>query len=111
MLKWKLYVGLVWFWVKVYFLEFVWGKLFGGTVPPNNSLFGGTVPPNNSLFGRTVPPNNSLFGGTVPPDNSLFGRTIPPNNFLFDRISLMWSEIVRGTQRLIEVDKYFQRLY
>ena len=23
-----------------------WGKLLGGTVPPNNTLFGGTVPPN-----------------------------------------------------------------
>ena len=41
-----------------------WGKLFGGTVPPNNTLFGGTVPPNNTLFGRTVPPNSTLFGGT-----------------------------------------------
>ena len=27
-------------------------------------LFGGTVPPNNTLFGRTVPPNSTLFGGT-----------------------------------------------
>ena len=25
------------------------GKLFGGTVPPNNTLFGGTVPPNNNI--------------------------------------------------------------
>ena len=41
-----------------------WGKLFGGTVPPNNTLFGGTVPPNNTLFGGTVPPNSTLFGGT-----------------------------------------------
>ena len=40
------------------------GKLFGGTVPPNNTLFGGTVPPNNTLFGGTVPPNSTLFGGT-----------------------------------------------
>ena len=30
-----------------------WGKLFGGTVPPNNTLFGGTVPPNSTLFGGT----------------------------------------------------------
>ena len=29
------------------------GKLFGGTVPPNNTLFGGTVPPNSALFGGT----------------------------------------------------------
>ena len=29
------------------------GKLFGGTVPPNNTLFGGTVPPNSTLFGGT----------------------------------------------------------
>ena len=40
------------------------GKLFGGTVLPNNTLFGGTVPPNNTLFGGTVPPNSTLFGGT-----------------------------------------------
>ena len=40
------------------------GKLFGGTVPPNNTLFGRTVPPNNTLFGGTVPPNSTLFGGT-----------------------------------------------
>ena len=39
-------------------------KLFGGTVPPNNTLFDGTVPPNNPLFGGTVPPNSTLFGGT-----------------------------------------------
>ena len=31
-----------------------WGKLFGGTVPPNNTLFGGTVPPNSTLFGGTL---------------------------------------------------------
>ena len=30
-----------------------WGKLFGGTVPPNNTLFGGPGPPNNTLFGGT----------------------------------------------------------
>ena len=30
------------------------GKLFGGTVPPNNTLFGGTVPPNSTLFGGTL---------------------------------------------------------
>ena len=41
-----------------------WGKLFGGTVPPNNTLFGGTVPPNKALFGGTVPPNSTLFGRT-----------------------------------------------
>ena len=41
-----------------------WGKLFGGTVPPNNTLFGRTVPPNNTLFGGTDPPNGALFGGT-----------------------------------------------
>ena len=40
------------------------GKLFGGTVPPNNTLFGGTVPPNTTLFGGTVPPDSTLFGGT-----------------------------------------------
>ena len=32
--------------------------------PKRGKLFGGTVPPNNTLFGRTVPPNNALFGGT-----------------------------------------------
>ena len=32
----------------------IWKKLFGGTVPPNNTLFGGTVPPNNTLFGGTL---------------------------------------------------------
>ena len=32
--------------LPLYFLKFLWGKLFGGTVPPNNTLFGGTVPPN-----------------------------------------------------------------
>ena len=42
-----------------------WGKLFGGTVPPNKKLFGGTVPPNKKLFGGTVPPNKILFGGTL----------------------------------------------
>ena len=42
----------------------VWGKLFGGTVPPNNTLFGRTVPPNNTLFGGAVPPNSTLFGET-----------------------------------------------
>ena len=52
-----------------------WRKLFGRTVPPNNTLFGGTVPPNNTLFGGTVPPNNTLFGGTVPPNSTLFGGT------------------------------------
>jgi len=31
------------------------GKLFGGTVPPNNFLHGGTVLPNNFLFGETCP--------------------------------------------------------
>ena len=30
-----------------------WEKLFGGTVPPNNTLFGGTVPPNSTLFSGT----------------------------------------------------------
>ena len=30
------------------------GKLFGGTVPLNNTLFGGTVPPNSTLFGGTL---------------------------------------------------------
>ena len=29
-----------WSWVIT---SFLWGKLFGGTVPPNNTLFGGTV--------------------------------------------------------------------
>ena len=29
------------------------GKLFGGTVPPNNTRFGGTVPPNSALFSGT----------------------------------------------------------
>ena len=47
---------------------FLWEKLFGGTVPPNNTLFGGTVPPNNTLFGGTVPPNSTLFGGTSDSD-------------------------------------------
>ena len=31
------------------------GRLFGGTVPPNNFLFGGTVQPNDFLFGGTCP--------------------------------------------------------
>ena len=38
-------------------------------------LFGGTVPPNNTLFGRTVPRNKTLFGGKVPPNSTLFGKT------------------------------------
>ena len=33
--------------------------------PLRGKLFGVTVPPNNTLFGRTVPPNNTLFGGTT----------------------------------------------
>ena len=37
-----------------------WGKLFGGTVLPNNTLFGGTVPPNNTLFGGT-PHSKKLY--------------------------------------------------
>ena len=43
-------------------------KLFGGTVPPNNSLFRGTVLVvlvKNTFLERVVPPNNELFGGTV----------------------------------------------
>ena len=32
---------------------FLWVKLFGRTVPPNNTQFGGTVPPNSTLFGGT----------------------------------------------------------
>ena len=58
-------------WIRFFFylsillkLFSFWGKLFGGTVPPNNTLFGGTVPPNNTLFGGTVPRNSTLFGGT-----------------------------------------------
>ena len=48
-------------WFKFFgFFDFFGGKLFGETVPPNNTLFGGTVPPNNTLFGRTLPPNNTL---------------------------------------------------
>ena len=43
-----------------------WGKLFGGTLPPNKKLFGGTLPPNKILFGGTVPPSKKLFGGTIP---------------------------------------------
>ena len=31
----------------------IWGKLFGGTVPPSKTLFGGIVPPNSTLFGGT----------------------------------------------------------
>ena len=56
------------------FLHFIksWGKLFGGTVPPNKTLFGGTVPPNNTLFGGTVPPNSTLFGGTPDFDKPYF---------------------------------------
>ena len=46
-------------------IKILWGKLFGGTVPPNKKLFGGTVPPNKKLFGGTVPPNKILFGGTL----------------------------------------------
>ena len=38
----------------------IWGKLFGGTVPPNNTLFGGTVPPNSTLFGGT-PDSEKLY--------------------------------------------------
>ena len=48
------------------------------STPVRGKLFGGTVLPNNTLFGRTVPPNNTLFGGTVPPNSTLFGRT--PNS-------------------------------
>ena len=40
-------------------------KLFGGTVPPNNSLFIGTVLVKNTFVEWVVPPNNELFGGTV----------------------------------------------
>ena len=40
------------------------GKLFGGTVLPNNTLFSWIVPMNNTLFGGTFPPNSTLFGGT-----------------------------------------------
>ena len=40
------------------------GKLFGGTVPPNNTLFGGKNTSNNRLLGRTLPPNSTLFDGT-----------------------------------------------
>jgi hypothetical protein len=36
------------------FSNFIWKKLFGGTVPPNNTQFGGTVPPNNMQFGGTL---------------------------------------------------------
>ena len=39
-------------------------KLFGGTVPQNNTLFGRTVLPNKIIFGGTIPPNSTLFGGT-----------------------------------------------
>ena len=54
---------------KFYLKISYWGKLFGGTVPTNNTLFGRTVPPNNTLFGGTVPPNSTLFGGT--PDSKM----------------------------------------
>ena len=37
------------------------GKLFGGTVPPNNTLFGGTVPPNSTLFGGTPDSENDVL--------------------------------------------------
>ena len=43
-------------------------KLFGGTVPPNNSLFRGTVQVvqvKTHFLERMVPANNELFGGTV----------------------------------------------
>ena len=52
------------------------GKLFGGTVPPNNTLFGGTVPPNNTLFDGTVPPNSTLFGGTPDSDKECFKSSV-----------------------------------
>ena len=34
-------------------------------LPKRKKLFGGTVPPNNTQFGGTVPPNNMQFGGTL----------------------------------------------
>ena len=39
--------------MELHTIFYVWGKLFGGTVLPNNTLFGGTVPPNSTLFGGT----------------------------------------------------------
>ena len=33
--------------LKLILCKVLRGKLFGGTVPPNNPLFGRTVPPNN----------------------------------------------------------------
>ena len=52
--------------------NYLWEKLFGDTVSPNNPLFGDTVSPNNLLFGDTVSPNNSLIGDTVSQNNLLF---------------------------------------
>ena len=52
------------------------GKLFGGTVQPNNTPIGGTVQPNNTPFGGAVQPNNPPFGGTVQSSNTLFGGTV-----------------------------------
>ena len=57
------------------------GFLFWFTL--RKKLFGGTVPPNNTLFGRTVPPNNTLLGGTVPPNNTLFGGTLKISNLKY----------------------------
>ena len=37
------------------------GKLFDGTIPPNNTLFGGTVLQNNTIFEGRIPPNSTLF--------------------------------------------------
>ena len=42
-----------------YILKFLRGKLFGGTVPPNNTLFGGTVPPNSTE--HRTPDSEKLF--------------------------------------------------
>ena len=47
------YLGGIWKSLKGQNSKKYRGKLFGGTVLPNNALFGGTVPPNNMLFGGT----------------------------------------------------------
>ena len=65
-----------------------WGKLFGGTVPPNNTLFGRTVPPNKTLFGGTVPPDSTLFGGTPDYDKKYFISVI--NEFEKSTISALF---------------------
>ena len=49
-------------------------------------LFGGTVPQNNTLFIRKVPPNNTLHGGTVLQNST--EHLIQTNHILFNEMFL-----------------------